>query len=211
MPFFPELKSDELRSSRQKQRHPLHGGDELSLTSLSGPCHYELSLSHESGWIYGFEYGLQTGFVDGLVGDGLLLSDCDSLWEMRAVGAFRAFLTPSVGFLSLLSGGDVVDVLGGRVLIRRGTKALRISSVGESLLDVLPLGGDLDGLLDRMPAVAVVVEAVVVMVVVPAVSAAYSEYLMASNVYGGKTGGKPGLNRSAGGGIGIAPDVERER
>lgn len=167
---------------------------------------------------YGFEYGLQTGFVDGflsdcdsLCGDGLLLSDCDSLWETRAVGAFRTFLTPSVGFLSLLSLGDVEDVPGGILLNRRGTKALRTSSGGESLLDVLPLSGDLDGLLGRMPAVAAVVEAVVVMVVVPAVSAAYSEYLMGSNVYGGKTGGKPGLNRSAGGGIDIAPDRQRER
>lgn len=34
---------------------------------------------------------------------------------------------------------------------------------------------------------------------------------MCSNVYGEKTGGKLGLNRSAGGGIGIAPDGKRER
>lgn len=98
------------------------------------------------------------------------------------MGAFSGFFTPSVGFLALLSDGDVVedDVLGGRLLIRRGTKALRISSVGEPLQDVLPLGGvDLDGvgLLDRMPAVAAVVEAVVI-VVVQAVSAAYSVYFV---------------------------------
>lgn len=123
---------------------------------------------------------------------------------MRELGAFNEFLTPSVDLLALLSGGDVEDdVLGGRVLIRRGTKALRASSVGESLLDVLPPGDDLDGLF-RMPAVVAVVDTVVI-VVVPAVSAAYSEYLMGSNVYGEKTGGKLGLNRSAGGGIGIAP------
>lgn len=130
-------------------------------------------------WTYGFEYGLQTGFVDGFVGDGLL-SDCDNLWEMSVVGAFSSFLTPSAGFFALLSCGgddddDVADVLGGRGLIRRGTKALRTSSTGESLLDVLPLDGDLDGLVLRRPAVAGV-DAVVI--VVPAVRAVYSEYLM---------------------------------
>lgn len=147
----------------------LHRHINLSLAFRDLNCHCRTS----SPWTYGFEYGLQTGFVDGFVGDGLL-SDCDSLWEMSAVGAFSSFLTPSVGFFALLSNGDDdddADVLGGRVLTRRGTKALRTSSVGESLQDVLPLGGDeLDGLLISPPVAGV--DAVVVIVVVTAVSAA---------------------------------------
>jgi len=81
------------------------------------------------------------------------------------VGAFRSFLVPSVGLLAFLSGDDdVEDVLGGKVLCRRGTKALRTSSVADSLPDSLGLGGVLDGLdaIARTDVIAFVVEALVV-------------------------------------------------
>lgn len=63
------------------------------------------------------------------------------------MGAFNSFLVPSVGLLGFLSGDDDdEDVLGGRVLCRSGTKALRTSSIADSLPDSLGVGGVLDGL-----------------------------------------------------------------
>lgn len=104
--------------------------------------------------IYDFEYGLQT-FAGGgeifvgdvsFVGDGLLCEG-DTFWEMGAVGAFNSFFALSVDFLAFLSGDeDDEDVLGGKVFCLRGTKALRTSSVVDSLPDSLGLGGVLDGL-----------------------------------------------------------------
>lgn len=117
-------------------------------------------------WIYDFEYGLQT-FADGgesFVGDGLLCEG-DNLWEMSAVGAFNSFFMPSIGLLAFLSGDDDdEDVLGGKVLCRRGTKALRTSSVVDSLPDSLGLGGVLDGLgaIVRTDVIAFVVDALLV-------------------------------------------------
>jgi len=81
---------------------------------------------------------------------------------MSAVGAFNSFFVPSIGLLAFLSGDDDdEDVLGGKVLCRRGTKALRTSSVVDSLPDSLGLGGVLDGLcaIAKTDGIAFVVDA----------------------------------------------------
>lgn len=81
------------------------------------------------------------------------------------MGAFNSFLVPSIDLLAFLSGDDDdEDVLGGKVLCRRGTKALRTSSVADSLPDSLGLGGVLDGLgaIARTDAIAFVVDMLVV-------------------------------------------------
>lgn len=134
------------------------------------------------------------------VGDGLLF-DGESLWEMSAVGAFSSFFTPSTGFLGFLSGDDDdEDVLGGKVFILRGTKALRTSSIADSLPDSLGLCGDLDGLLGMT--IGGIADAVALLY------ATYSGYLWSSE-YGARVCEKLGLNRSAGG-TGNVPDENRE-
>lgn len=137
------------------------------------------------------------------VGDGLLF-DGESLWEMSAVGAFNSFFAPSTGFLGFLSGDDDdEDVLGGRVFILRGTKALRTSSIADSLPDSLGLCGDLDGLFGMT--IGGIADAVALFVY-----AMYSAGYLWSSEYGARVCEKLGLNRSADGTGNVPDEKQRE-